>query len=60
MVTKSEVEKVDREVREWSAKRKRRVEAFQNLEAVLLQGEWGREELWERAGVEEDCYVAGS
>jgi 26S proteasome regulatory subunit, ATPase 3, interacting protein len=57
MVTREEVEKVDREVREWSAKRKRRVDAFKALEEMVLQGPWSREELWEKAGLEEDCYV---
>lgn len=57
MVTKEEVAKVDREVREWGGKRKRRMDAFRGLEDVCLQGPWSREELWEKAGLEEDCYV---
>jgi 26S proteasome regulatory subunit (ATPase 3-interacting protein) len=57
MVTKEEVMNVDREVKEWSAKRKRRMDAFKGLEEMCLQGPWKKDELWEKAGLEEDCYV---
>jgi 26S proteasome regulatory subunit (ATPase 3-interacting protein) len=57
MVTKEEVAKVDRELREWGIKRKKRMDAFRGLEDACLQGPWTREELWEKAGLEEDCYV---
>jgi 26S proteasome regulatory subunit (ATPase 3-interacting protein) len=57
MVTKEEVAKVDRELKEWGIKRKKRIEAFRGLEDACLQGPWKREELWEKAGLEEDCYV---
>jgi 26S proteasome regulatory subunit, ATPase 3, interacting protein len=57
MVTKEEVAKVDRELKEWGIKRKKRMDAFRGLEDACLQGPWTREELWEKAGLEEDCYV---
>ncbi len=57
MVTKEEVAKVDREIKEWGIKRKKRMDAFRGLEDACLQGPWTREELWEEAGLEEDCYV---
>lgn len=57
MVTKEEVSKVDKEVKDWCIKRKKRMDAFKGLEAMLLQGPWSREELWEKAGIEEDCYT---
>jgi 26S proteasome regulatory subunit, ATPase 3, interacting protein len=57
MVTKEEVSKVEKEIKEWGSKRKRRMDAFKGLEAMLLQGPWSKEELWEKAGVDEDCYV---
>ncbi|KAH8779330.1 Tat binding protein 1-interacting [Hyaloscypha finlandica] len=60
MVTKEEVSKVGREVKEWAVKRKKRMDAFKGLEAMLMQGPWSKEELWEKAGVEEDCYVPPS
>jgi 26S proteasome regulatory subunit, ATPase 3, interacting protein len=53
MVTREEVERVDREFRYWGQKRGARKNAFGNLEAVLLEG-MSREEVWERAGVEGD------
>jgi len=60
MVTKEEVSKVGREVKEWAVKRKKRMDAFKGLEAMLMQGPWSKEELWEKAGLEEDCYVLPS
>lgn len=57
MVTKEEVAKADREIKEWGLKRKKRMDAFRGLEDACLQGPWNREELWEKAGLEEDCYV---
>ena len=55
MVTREEVERVDREFRYWGQKRGARKNAFGNLEGVLLEG-MSREEVWERAGVEGDVY----
>jgi 26S proteasome regulatory subunit (ATPase 3-interacting protein) len=59
-VKKEEVIRIDREVKEWASKRKKRMDAFKNLEAVFLQGPWSREEIWEKAGIEEDCYKPGA
>ncbi|KAE9369376.1 TBPIP-domain-containing protein [Stipitochalara longipes BDJ] len=56
-LTKEEVSKVEKEVKEWAGKRKKRMDAFLGLEGVLLQGPWTKAELWEKAGLEEDCYV---
>jgi 26S proteasome regulatory subunit (ATPase 3-interacting protein) len=55
MVTREEVERVDREFRYWGGKRGVRKNAFGNLEGVLLEG-MSREDVWEKAGVEEDVY----
>jgi 26S proteasome regulatory subunit (ATPase 3-interacting protein) len=55
MVTREEVERVDKEFRYWGGKRGARKNAFGNLEGVLLEG-MSREEVWERAGVEGDVY----
>jgi hypothetical protein len=55
MVTREEVETVDREFRYWGQKRVVRKNAFGNLEGVLLEG-MSRDEVWERAGVEGDVY----
>jgi len=57
MVTRDEVSKVEKEVKEWAGKRKKRMDAFLSLENVLMQGPWTKPELWEKAGLEEDCYV---
>jgi 26S proteasome regulatory subunit (ATPase 3-interacting protein) len=57
MVSKEEVMNVDREVKEWTTKRKRRMDAFKGLEEICLQGPWKKDELWEKAGLEEDCYM---
>lgn len=53
MVTKEELERIEKEYRYWSTKRKARKIAFENLEAELLVG-FTKEEIWERAGLEED------
>jgi len=58
MVTKDEVDKVEKDVKEWAGKRKKRMDAFRELENVLMQGPWTKAELWEKAGLEEDCYVS--
>ncbi|CZT01246.1 uncharacterized protein RAG0_08983 [Rhynchosporium agropyri] len=55
MVTTEEVEKVERELKFWTAKRWVRKKAFENLEGVLLDG-MSREDIWEKAGIEGDCY----
>ena len=55
MVTREEVERVDRELKYWVGMKGIRRNAFGNLEAVLLEG-MSREEVWERAGVEGDVY----
>ncbi|CZT00201.1 uncharacterized protein RCO7_08377 [Rhynchosporium graminicola] len=55
MVTTEEVETVERELKFWTAKRWVRKKAFENLEGVLLDG-MSREDIWEKAGIEGDCY----
>jgi 26S proteasome regulatory subunit (ATPase 3-interacting protein) len=60
MVTKEEANKVDKDMKEWAGKRKKRMDAFSGLEAVLMQGPWTKAELWEKAELEEDCYVPPS
>ncbi|KAK0114644.1 hypothetical protein ONS95_014131 [Cadophora gregata] len=54
-VTREEVEKVEKDLKYWSAKMILRKKAFQNLEAMLLDG-MSREDIWEKAGIEEDIY----
>ncbi|KUJ14863.1 TBPIP-domain-containing protein [Mollisia scopiformis] len=54
VVTREESEKVEREWKYWGKKRGDRKKGFLNLEAVMLEGELKREDLWERAGLEED------
>ena len=51
LVTKEEMETVDREYRHWTARRRARKRAFDDLEDVFLAG-MSRDELWEKAGVE--------
>jgi 26S proteasome regulatory subunit, ATPase 3, interacting protein len=55
IVTREEVERAEREERYWGVKRRARKEAFLGLEAILREG-MTKEEIWERAGLEEDCY----
>jgi hypothetical protein len=55
MVTREEMEKVDKEFRYWGGKRVARKRAFQGVEGYLLEG-MSREDVWERAGVEGDVY----
>ncbi|KAL2064017.1 hypothetical protein VTL71DRAFT_4511 [Oculimacula yallundae] len=54
-VTRKEVDKVVRDLKFWTAKRWVRKKAFENLEAVLLDG-MSREDIWEKAGIEGDVY----
>ncbi len=56
IVTKEELDVTEAELRKWGRKRKARVEAYKNLEAVLLDNGCNREEVRERAGIEEDTY----
>jgi 26S proteasome regulatory subunit (ATPase 3-interacting protein) len=51
LVTKGEMEAVDKEYRYWAAKRQARKRAFDALEDYFLVG-MSREELWEKAGIE--------
>lgn len=53
LVTKEEMERVDKEYRYWAAKRQARKRAFNALEDVFLAG-MSRNELWEKAGIEGD------
>jgi 26S proteasome regulatory subunit (ATPase 3-interacting protein) len=53
MVTKEELDRTEKELRYWGAKSKARKDGFRNLEAQLLEG-MTREEIWEKAGIEED------
>ncbi|KAH7382983.1 Tat binding protein 1-interacting protein-domain-containing protein [Cadophora sp. MPI-SDFR-AT-0126] len=54
-VTREEVEKVEKDLKHWGAKRLARRKAFENLEALLLDG-MSREDIWEKAGIEGDVY----
>ncbi|PVH87823.1 TBPIP-domain-containing protein [Cadophora sp. DSE1049] len=54
-VTREEVEKVEKDLKHWSVKGLARKKAFENLEAVLLDG-MSREDIWEKAGIEGDVY----
>ena len=51
LVTKGEMEAVDKEYQYWGAKRQARKRAFDALEDYFLVG-MCREELWEKAGIE--------
>ncbi|APA13463.1 predicted protein [Sclerotinia sclerotiorum 1980 UF-70] len=53
VVKKEEVERVARELSYWGRMRGIRKRGFLNAEGVLLEG-MGREEIWERAGIEGD------
>ena len=54
-VSKEDMERVEKEWRYWSGKRTGRKRAFEELEDVILvSGTMTREELWERAGIEEE------
>ena len=53
MVTKEEMETVEKEFRYWGLKRVTRKKCFGELEALLLEG-MSREDIWERAGIEAD------
>lgn len=52
MVTKEESVRVEKEFKYWGARKKGRKGAFLNLEDLLLGG-MTREEIWERAGIED-------
>lgn len=54
IVTKEELEKVEKEFKYWAKKRGDRKKAFQSVEDILLEGEMSREDIWEKAGIEED------
>ncbi|KAH7369670.1 Tat binding protein 1-interacting protein-domain-containing protein [Rhexocercosporidium sp. MPI-PUGE-AT-0058] len=54
-VTTEEVEKVEKDLKYWAAKRFARKKAFENLEGVLRDG-MTKEDIWEKAGIEEDVY----
>jgi 26S proteasome regulatory subunit (ATPase 3-interacting protein) len=51
LVSKEEIEGVDKEYRYWNAKRQARKRAFDVMEDYFLAG-MSREELWEKAGIE--------
>jgi 26S proteasome regulatory subunit (ATPase 3-interacting protein) len=55
ILTREEVETAEKELRYWGVKRRARKSAFDGLEGMLMEG-MTREEIWERAGLEEDCY----
>jgi 26S proteasome regulatory subunit (ATPase 3-interacting protein) len=55
ILTREEAEMAEKELRYWGVKRRVRKNAFDGLEGVLMEG-MTREEIWERAGLEEDCY----
>ncbi|CZR57628.1 uncharacterized protein PAC_07517 [Phialocephala subalpina] len=48
IVTKQELEKVEKEYKYWAKKRVDRKKAFQGVEDLLLQGEMTREDVWEK------------
>jgi 26S proteasome regulatory subunit (ATPase 3-interacting protein) len=55
MVTREEMDKVDKDFKYWSQKRKARKNAFDALEGALMEG-MSREDIWEQLGLEEDVY----
>jgi 26S proteasome regulatory subunit (ATPase 3-interacting protein) len=55
MVTREEMDKVDKDFKYWSQKRKTRKSAFDALEGALMEG-MSREDIWEQLGLEEDVY----
>lgn len=57
MITKEELDKTEKEWKYWSQKRMMRKKAFKELEGDLLDAMEGltREDLWDKAGIEEDC-----
>lgn len=57
MVTKEEVEKVEKDFKYWGMKRKARMNAYKNLEAQLLEG-MSKEDIEEKVGIEADTYDA--
>ena len=57
MVTREEMEKVEKDFKYWGKKRVARKNAFLALEGNLLEG-MTREEIWERVGIEEDTFDA--
>ena len=54
-LTREELEKAEKEFKYWSARRRGRMEGFKTVEEMFLAG-MTKEELWEKAGLEEDCY----
>ena len=57
-LTKDEMEKVEKEFKYWTGKRKARKEAYRNLEGHLLDSGLAREDIEEKAGIEPDTYYA--
>lgn len=55
-VTKEEVDRAEKDAKYWGARRRARLAAFQELEGMLLTG-ISKEDIWEKAGLEEDTYV---
>ncbi len=53
MVTKDEMDKTEKEFKYWTGKRSARKRAFENLEALLLDG-MTRDEIWDKVGIEGD------
>lgn len=54
-VTTEEVARVEKEMAYWGAKRTARKRAYEAIEAQLREG-MTREEIWDKAGIEEDTY----
>lgn len=55
MITKEEMDKVEREFKYWGTRRRARKNAYRNLEAQLLVG-MSKDEIEEKVGVEPDTY----
>lgn len=53
LISREELEAVEKEWRYWSAKKRTRQNAFDALEAQLVEA-MSKEELWEKAGIESD------
>lgn len=56
MVTKEELQATEKEWKYWNSKRMLRKKAFKELEGTILDnmGEMSKEDLWDKAGLEED------
>lgn len=56
MLTKDEMEKVEKDFKYWGMKRKARKGAYANLEYQLLEGGITKDDIEDKVGVEPDTY----